>query len=83
MAPAATAPNATNPINVPYTILFIKLSYSDTSFSRYIPQKENPIFIKLQSYDFFSTLTSKNKEFKLTWTKHILKLEMNTFLNEI
>ena len=33
----------------------------------------------MQSYDFFSTLTSKYKDFKLTWKKHILKQETNAF----
>ena len=33
----------------------------------------------MQSYDFFSTLTSKYKDFKLTQTKHILKQEANAF----
>ena len=33
----------------------------------------------MQSYDFFSTLTSKYKDFKLTWTKQILKQEANAF----
>lgn len=33
----------------------------------------------MQSYDFFSTLTSKYKDFKLTQTKHILKQETNAF----
>ena len=28
----------------------------------------------MQSYDFFSTLTSKYKDFKLTRTKHILRM---------
>ena len=39
----------------------------------------------MQSYDFFSTLTSKNKDFKLTWPKHILMQEANAFfeLNQI
>lgn len=33
----------------------------------------------MQSYDFFSTLTSKYKDFQLTRTKHILKQETNAF----
>ena len=33
----------------------------------------------MQSYDFFSTLTSKYKVFHLAQTKHILKHEANAF----